>query len=122
MRGRVGGRDGEREGVGMETHWRHVVRCSHKCFSKTEVMMEDSGQTKVPQLHIVVAIEKHISWFQVTMKNLQRKKEGRKGGREGRSEGGGVRVGRQRGIEFEAFLLRTHLVNSSSFPVALSQG
>ena len=79
VRGRVGG---------METHRRHVVRCSHKCFSKTEVMMEDSGKTKVPQLHIIFAIKKHISWFQVTMKNLQR--EGRVGRR------GGVRVGRER--------------------------
>ena len=72
----------------METNRRHVVRCSHKCFSKTEVMMEDSGKTKVPQLHIIFAIKKHISWFQVTMKNLQR--EGRVGRR------GGVRVGRER--------------------------
>ena len=80
MRGRVGG---------METHRRHVVRCSHKCFSKTEVVMEDSGKTKVPQLHIIFAIKKHISWFQVTMKNLQRGKEGRRVG--GRGE---VRVGR----------------------------
>ena len=79
----VRGRVGE-----METHRRHVVRCSHKCFSKTEVMMEDSGKTKVPQLHIIFAIKKHISWFQVTMKNLQR--EGRVGRR------GGVRVGRER--------------------------
>ena len=66
MRGRVGGR---------VTHWRHVVGCSHKCFSKTEVMVEDSGQAKVSQLYIVVAIEKHVSWFQVAMKNLQREGE-----------------------------------------------
>ena len=82
VRGRVRGRVG-----GRVTHWRHIVGCSHKCFSKTEVMMEDSGQAKVSQLYIVVAIEKHVSWFQVAMKNLQREEVRDK--REGREEGGG---------------------------------
>ena len=70
IRGLVRGKEG-----GRVTHWRHVVGCSHKCFSKTEVMVEDSGQTKVSQLYIVIAIEKHISWFQIAMKNLQREGE-----------------------------------------------
>ena len=60
----------------------HVVRCSNKCLGKAEVVVEDPGKAKVSQLHVVTAIKEYISWFQVTMKNLERKRE-----RGGRGEG-----------------------------------
>ena len=62
------------------TYGGHVVRCSNKCFSKTEVVVEDSSQAKVSQLHIVTAVKKYVSWFQITMKNLGTERRREKGG------------------------------------------
>lgn len=47
----------------------HIIRGPNVSLRKAALMMQHSGQTKVSQLDIGFRIQKHVGWFEVTVKD-----------------------------------------------------
>jgi len=48
----------------------HVVGGAHVGLGEDRVLIHHPGEPEVAQLHIVVAVQKHIPWLQVSMQDL----------------------------------------------------
>lgn len=57
------------KGRGFNTHRRHVVRRSHKRLGKAGVVVEDPGETKVSELHVVLDVEEDVCGLQVPVED-----------------------------------------------------
>ncbi len=53
----------------MGTYWAHVIRCAHKCFGKTGLMIQHSSQSKITKFNVVLSIKEYVCWLQISVED-----------------------------------------------------